>query len=74
MAVKPGVKPLSWSENITVNGSFTSVGIDGITAGSKVDVYNLSGIKVAGDITLDELKSRYEKGIYIINGRKYRVD
>ncbi len=61
------------AEDITITGSFVVDAIYGVTVDTKVDVYNLNGVKVAGKIAVKDLDTELEKGIYIINGKKYWV-
>ncbi len=78
---KEGYLFSGWSEipatmpakDITVTGSFAVNAIYGVTVDTKVDVYNLNGVKVASDIAVKDLDTELEKGIYIINGKKYWV-
>ncbi len=62
------------AEDITVTGSFSKIdGIIGVSADTRVDVYNLNGMKVANKIAVKDLKTELEDGIYIINGRQYLI-
>ncbi len=62
------------AENITVTGSFSKVnGIIGVSADTRVDVYNLNGMKVANKIAVKDLRTELEDGVYIINGKKYFI-
>ncbi len=62
------------AEDITVTGSFSKIdGIICVSADTRVDVYNLNGMKVASKIAVKDLKTELEDGIYIINGRQYLI-
>lgn len=70
-----------WSEipqtmpahDVVVTGSFEVNGIDEITTDTRVDVYNLQGIKVQEQVLSKELEKILPQGVYIVNGRKLVV-
>ncbi len=62
------------AEDIIVTGSFIVIdAIEGVTMDDKVDVYNLNGMKVASKMAVLDLETELEKGVYIINGKKYLI-
>ena len=48
--------------------------VDMLTADVPVEVYTLTGIKVASDISLSEVKKFLKRGIYIVNGKKMIIE
>ncbi len=51
--------------------------IDGfisVTSDTRVDVYNLNGLKVASKIAVKDLNTELEDGVYIINGKKHFIE
>ncbi len=62
------------AEDVTVIGSFSVIdAILGVTMDDKADVYNMNGLKVASKMAVKDLETELEKGIYIINGKKYLI-
>lgn len=78
---KEGYVFSGWSEipetmpahDVTVTGSFNVNGIDEITTDTRVDIYNLQGIKVKSQVLYKEWEKILPQGVYIVNGRKLVV-
>lgn len=70
-----------WSEipktmpahDVVVTGSFEVNGIDEVMTDTRVDVYNLQGIKVQDQVLSKELEKILPQGMYIVNRRKLLV-
>lgn len=70
-----------WSEipqtmpahDVVITGSFEVNSINEITTDTRVDVYNLQGIKVQEQVLSKELEKILPQGVYIVNGRKLVV-
>ena len=74
--VKEGYVFSGWSEapetmpanDVVIEGSFTSTGIDGVDAEEQESViYNMNGTRVTSDV------HNLDKGVYIVNGKKVFV-
>lgn len=81
LPAKEGCIFSGWSEmpdtmpahDIVVTGSFEVNGIDEIMTDTRVDVYNLQGIKIQQQVPFKELENILPKGIYIVNRRKVMI-
>lgn len=70
-----------WSEipetmpahDVIITGSFEVNSINEITTDTRVDVYDLQGIKVQEQVLSKELEKILPQGVYIVNGRKLVV-
>ena len=58
---------------MVVTGSFEVNGIDEVMTDTRVDVYNLQGIKVQDQVLSKELEKILPQGMYIVNRRKLLV-
>lgn len=66
----PGIMP---EHDVVVTGSFKSSGIEEVTTDTRVDVYNLQGIKVQEQVLVTDLEKILPQGVYIVKGKKLVV-
>jgi hypothetical protein len=60
--------------DVTVTGTTTPTSIDNIIKDSShINVYTVTGILVAEDVTSQWIKDNLKKGVYIVNGKKVFV-
>ena len=57
------------AHDLTVYGKTVITGIENECATTIVDVYNLQGIKVLDNVSLQEARQRLPRGLYIVNGK-----
>lgn len=57
------------AKDLTIYGKTVVTGIENECATTAVDVYNLQGVKLLDQVTLQEAQQRLPKGIYIVNGQ-----
>lgn len=78
---KEGYTFSGWSEvpktmpahDVVITGSFEANGIEEVMTDTRVDVYNLQGIKVKEQVLSEELEKILPQGVYVVNGRKMVV-
>jgi len=58
------------AHDVTVQGTTRPTGIEGLTVGTMVDVYDLRGVLFRKGIAVERLRTELPAGMYIVNGRK----
>ncbi|MEE0804724.1 MAG: hypothetical protein U0L77_04790, partial [Prevotellamassilia sp.] len=63
------------AHDVIAEGTTTLTTIDALTAqGDAMDVFTLSGTLIARKATAAWIKTQLKSGIYIINGKKVRIE
>lgn len=72
-------QPMTTTYSASYNSSLPSTTISGVeeifdeAAGNPVDVYNLQGVRIISNASMDDLNG-LPTGIYIVGGKKIRID
>ena len=54
-----------------LDGDGQGTGVNNVSANAKlIDVYNVQGVRVAHNITLDQAASTLKRGVYVVNNKK----
>ena len=61
------------ASNLFIHGKTVITGIEELTTSGKYNIYNLQGVCILKNITIQEAKDRLAQGIYIINGKRFYI-